>query len=775
MAAYDRFLIAPLDSGLQLNVKPFLISNDAYEQLDNAYMFRGRLRKRFGGTYMGTGAPTNREQFHSRLRMKFTAFTDLKIPVSGAVPGAFVSTRDAKIGMAFSVGSVMLTVTNSAGGAQTLTTTDSSLATGTFNNINNNFEIIAHDATMIGQTVWYYPSEPVMGLTQFGVNSSINNKPAYAFDRQFAYVFNSAGYWERSGGAVFHGSDSDFFWAANWEGIVAAPTYEQAMFVTNFNATIGTPGVNDDLIHVLKGDPLAWVAYHPVCVPTGTTLVEISSARIIVAFKNRLILLNTIEKNTTGATIKNIPHVNRCRYSHNGSPFSTNAFYEQNMGTAPNIGDGGGYLDATTDEAIISAEFIRDRLIVFFERSTWELAYTNNETQPFLWQKLNTELGCDATFSSVPFDQHILSIGQTGVHACNGSSVERIDSKIPDEIAKVKNLTDGPKRVHGVRDYFTEMVYWCFPELAQLADQPFPQRILVYNYKNQSWAFNNDCVTCFGYFEQYYGMTWGSIQRSWAQADFAWGSPITQPNFRKIIAGNQQGYVFLIEPDWMENAPVMQITNIDISALPAISMTVINHSLKNGEYVFIKEVVSTLTLATDLNRKIVQVKSVDKDTISFSTPPDTAPTGVYLGAGTLTRVSKIDIRSRQWNPYIDKGMNVNLGRIDFAVTNSQTGEITVDYSPSATNLSMVEKGIVNGSLMGTNILETGPYTDNQIEDYATRLWHSVYFMGEGECIQLRLYFTDAQMKDPTISLVGFELQGLILNTKPTSSYMQATF
>ena len=57
-----------------------------------------------------------------------------------------------------------------------------------------------------------------------------------------------------------------------------------------------------------------------------------------------------------------------------------------------NIADGGGYIDASTEEQIVSAEFIKDRLIVYFERSTWELAYTGNEVLPFVWQKINTEL-----------------------------------------------------------------------------------------------------------------------------------------------------------------------------------------------------------------------------------------------------------------------------------------------------------------------------------------------------------------------------------------------
>ena len=45
----DRFFIAPYDqnSGLQTNVKPWLIPDEAFSELNNAYVFRGRVRKRF--------------------------------------------------------------------------------------------------------------------------------------------------------------------------------------------------------------------------------------------------------------------------------------------------------------------------------------------------------------------------------------------------------------------------------------------------------------------------------------------------------------------------------------------------------------------------------------------------------------------------------------------------------------------------------------------------------------------------------------------------------
>ena len=53
--AFDRFFIGPLQTGLQQNLRPFLIADDAFDLLQNAYVFRGRVRKRFGSRLMGSG------------------------------------------------------------------------------------------------------------------------------------------------------------------------------------------------------------------------------------------------------------------------------------------------------------------------------------------------------------------------------------------------------------------------------------------------------------------------------------------------------------------------------------------------------------------------------------------------------------------------------------------------------------------------------------------------------------------------------------------------
>ena len=63
----DRFLIAPMNSGLQTNLAPWLIPDEAFAQLNNAYCFRGRIRKRFGSMYMGVATGDEPQALSSRL------------------------------------------------------------------------------------------------------------------------------------------------------------------------------------------------------------------------------------------------------------------------------------------------------------------------------------------------------------------------------------------------------------------------------------------------------------------------------------------------------------------------------------------------------------------------------------------------------------------------------------------------------------------------------------------------------------------------------------
>lgn len=789
--AYDRFLIAPINSGLQTDLRPWLIQDDAWEQLDNVYVFRGRIRKRFGSILTGTSPLT------SRARVQIGT-TDGTGALAGTVPGIIW-----KIGQQFSIGAAIYTVYQANGALfQTIATT-----TATYNTADGAYVFAG---APINTPVYFYPAEPVMGLPLFE-SGPINNHPTVAFDTQFAYQF-AGGAWFRSvnNGTLqptFHGNNSQFFWGTNWQSAVSS---QVALFVSNFNVNVGTGMVTDDPIWSYNGTTWAPFSYEPdVTINPGATnqqpftvtqatavtgaiiLNYVQSALIMIVFKNRLILLNTIENNANGAsafntgtpattgitptnylTSTNTAYPWRCRYSQYGSPFSRNAWLEQNQVFTPAIGGqllnaaGGGYVDAATDEAIISAEFIKDRLIVYFERSTWELAYTGNEIQPFSWYKLNTELGSESTFSIVPFDKITLAVGEQGIHACNGANVERTDNLIPDQVFQIRTANNGVQRVWGIRDYYTELIYWTFPTSnADATANTYPNKVLVYNYKTGSWAFNDDSITAFGYFEQQDGITWATATTTWAASNFTWESATTQPDFRQIIAGNQQGFIFILAPDIGRNAPVLQITNITSPPNPNIVLTIMDHNLSEGDYIVIENTQGTLLL-NGLSVPVTQV--IDSNNVAIGSFLNLTQ---YTGGGTATRLSQINMLSKQWNPYVDKGKNVFLAKIDFGVQKTSNGQITVDYYPSSTQVSLLEGGQDTGTIIGNNILETKPYDAVPLEAFQTRLWHPIYFQGDGECIQININ-SAAQMNFTNIMWEDFQLEGMILHTMPTASRLE---
>lgn len=731
---YDRFMIAPLNTGLQNDLKPWLIPEDAFETLNNAYVFRGRIRKRFGSRLMNGATPLTTQQLTSRLRINIGTTDGAGNFGPFVVPGTVW-----KIGQLFSVSTGMFTVFQ-ANGAMLATT-----GSGTFNTATGTVTITGAAALT---SVYFYPTEPVMGLPTYE-QRTIAQEKLYAFDTQFAYEFINGG-WERLGTAIWTGDNTNFFWTENYRGILSS---DRILWVTNFNSDGTVAGT--DLIRYWDGTVWNAVPFNPQYL-TGDN--RIYTARIIIQFKGRLILMNTWESVNSAVTVTNF--VNRVRFSQIGSPIEADAWIQPTQAYGK-----GGFIDLPTNESIVSAQILKDRLIIFCERSTWELVDTGNRLLPFVDQNINIELGVESPFSTVPFDKVILGIGNVGIHSCNALNVDRIDDKIPDEVFKIHDGSSGPERVYGIRDYFTEMVYWVFPDAR--SNPTYPNRVLVYNYKTGSWAFNDDTIVSFGYFftqsSASGGITWSQATRTWESAHVPWGSGSTQSFFRQVVAGNHQGYVFIVDSEMGRNAPALQITAITITA--DVTLTIRDHNLLTGDYILIENVQGV----TNLNGNIYYVNKVDNNTIDINSP---FSTGTYTGGGTAARVSEIDILTKEYNFYVDEGRNFYIQKVDFFVDRTANGQILVDYYTSSSSQSSYQQAASSGTLLGSSILETSPYSTIPFEATQERLWHPVYLQGDGEFVQLNLYLNDDQIRDPNIALSNFELHAMTFYTIPTASRLE---
>ena len=452
----------------------------------------------------------------------------------------------------------------------------------------------------------YYPNLPVMGLPSREQND-INAEQTIAFDTRYSYFFNNtAGQFQELASTTpvtWNGIDRDFFFGTNyWR----TSNQEQYFWVTNFNL-----GSTRDPIYVY--DSLSWHIFAPDLDSTGNP--KLQQAKILIPYKGRMVALNTYEGNTL---VGSIQYPSRARWSQNGAPFSSVA-----AGVLPlapdewrsDVKGRGGYVDAPTNEHIVSAQFIRDLLVVGFESSTWALRYSGNDILPFVWERINVELGSESTFSMVAFDKGLLFVGDKSINSCDGNGVERIDENIPDEVFNMHNtfdvssdLSDGPKRVHGIRDFFERIVYWTFPSAS--SETKFPDKALVFNYHNKTWAVFTDCFTCFGEFQRFNDITWASIGGTWEATNSSWVTAKLQSQFPNIIAGNQEGFVSILNSK-VDNDSSLQITDVTNNPLGVI-LNVKDHTLQIGEYVKVKDILGTGGL--ELNDRIFKI--VDGDTLS---------------------------------------------------------------------------------------------------------------------------------------------------------------
>lgn len=719
------YFIGPLEEGQQNNIEPFYLPEEAYFNLEDMYIWRGRLRKRFGSSLIGTN------DLSSRLRINIgtTAAGSGNLGAT-VVPGTIF-----KIGQIFSIGTTVFTV-NALGNPATLLTTGT--ATGTYDTTTGTV-IITGNTENPSTIVYFYPAEPVMGL-RTRETSNINAENLIAFDTQFAYEKIAAG-WSRIGTGRWTATNSDFFWSSNYRGVNS--------FATNFYVVNGKAfdtGTNTlDGIKFIPEGSSTWTNLRPQLNAGANRFLV--GAKIIFPFKDRLVVLHTIE-NETGT---DRTHINRCRFSQNGNPTVIATSWRDD------VAGRGGYIDAPTAEQIISAEFIKDRLLVYFERSTWELVYTGTTALPFRWQQINNELGCESSFSVVGFDTSVLGVGNVGVHTCNGVNVNRIDEKIPDEVFKIHNGNNGPSRVYGIRDFYNEMVYWSFPDATD--DPTFSTRILAYNYRNNTWAFFNDSFTCFGYYQKDSDLTWatvGEVFPTWAEWNEPWGSPLYQSAFPFIVAGNQEGFVFLLNNGLSSNAQSLSIT--DMTAATS-TLVVVDHNLKAGDYILAEDCQGV----TDLNDIIFQVQSViDANTIVS----DTIFTGSYTGGGKLSRISNLNILSKQFNPGTPIGQQFRIAYIDFLLNRTSVGEISLNYLINTASGDAIQDAVAVTTLLGSNVLYTKEEDNQTFEINQTQIWHRYYIQTQAQFLQLQFFMSDTQMRDKNIAQSNIELHAMIFYLAP---------
>ena len=682
MAGYQPLKITGMQTGLVQEREEFLLPNDAYPVLENAFVWRERIKRKQGCKLLG------------RLRRIFTAQALGNTDGAGNFTGNLKVIFSLESGSDIQVGSIVI-----SDGVNTFT--DNSLGvlvgvpagTGTINYATGAITITGGAAAApLTISFNYFPSIPVMGLRQRELNG-INNEQLVAFDQTYAYIFGSTGWQEFIPGTTWTGNNSDFFWSTNyWVG----DGDQKIFWVTNFSGIAGDP------IRYTNGT--AWIDFAPTINASGDLLTQCLA---LLPFRGRLLAFNTLEGVNLATSVA---YFQRIRWSAIGTPFSDVSAIVTTVN--PNawrddIRGQGGFLDIPTSENIVAVGFVRDNLVIYCESSTWQLRYTGRSIAPFQIEKVNTELGAESTFSAVQFDTSLVGIGDKGIVECDSYKSERIDIKIPDLVFGFDNENNGPKRIHGIRDFQQRLAFWTYPFISEGDNEGvpiiFPNRRLVFNYENDSWAIFTDSLTTLGTYQQQSGRTWASSTIPWSSANFSW---IARPAlFPDIVGGNQQGYVELLD-EQVTNDVSLRITNIIGNTTTVTQINSPNHNLVSNQIIKITGIPAGSDF-DDLNDGIFSVDLIDANsfyiykydtqTQAFITP-QINPSGTYIGGSQIRIRDNFSITSKKFN-FLDQGNQIQLGFIDVLMNSTTNGAITLNvylnYNDSTPSNTLNENEIPN--------------------------------------------------------------------------------
>ncbi len=449
-------------------------------------------------------------------------------------------------------------------------------------------------------------------------------------------------------------------------------------YLTNRSSTV------KDCIRWYDGDPtngmpfnptlnghFGWVNFMPPLVSGPTTIFSIDDkppgqyylvgARIISVFKDRLLFFGPVIQTSSG---KPLYLQDAVVYSQNGTPYYTASFdgsvanavvlpttqyfpilVPVNQAAAPNsffedVTGFGGFETSGFSSPITMVSTNEDVLLIGFTNRQARFVYTGNDIVPFNFFVTNSELGTYSAFSAITFDRGVNSIGSHGIIISQQIGAQRIDvESIPDQVFQFNLTNNGTERICAARDFINEWIYWTYSiNIVSTDNSIFPNQTLQYNYRDNTWAIFNETYTTYGQFREISGETWATIGETyptWREWEVPWNAGSSTLEQSKVIAGNQQGFVFLRDQGTTENES-LSITDIKNTVVitnvtqtnPAVVTA--NNTFVVGELVTINGVVGM----TQLNGNTYTITAVTPTTFTISV--NSSAFTAYISGGTAT-------------------------------------------------------------------------------------------------------------------------------------------
>jgi hypothetical protein len=498
-----------------------------------------------------------------------------------------------------------------------------------------------------------------------------------------------------------------------------------------------------------EGSKTGFVNFSPMVSASSSSAeaVILKGTKQFLSYKNFVLAAAPLEGSPYTGSFLSLPQ--RIRFSQIGTPFYTSPSPDSKThdGKAwrSDIPGRGGFIDLPSSQKITRIDYIRDSVVVFCERSIWELQETGIGTIPFIFKRINSELGVESPFSTVPFDEKIIGIGQRGIIAASTNEAVRIDENIPYKVFDFLNA-DGVKRVCAGRDYYNELVFWAWNDAASTVSSVFPNRLLVYNYRDDAFSEFNDRYTCFGHFQYFSDLIWNEWDEIWLESTKIWGGRGGQSQIPELAAGNHAGYFFVLNKSGGD-PPSLSISGITNQNQAEVSV-VSEHCLETG---FTAEFSSVpgMTEINGLSSRIEVLtpktfRCIDIDSSLF--PP-------YAGGGELSVRTSLNLLTKRFSPFLEEGIGCSLKKISIFHDFSLKGRIRVSiYSYQNPGTDPGNASWQTSFSLGANPLST-------IQD---KLWSNFFCRVRGDFIRIRLDQDPETMISSEGAISDFILHALVL-------------
>ena len=442
--------IAPFQTGLNTDLERWLIPPDAFTLAQNVHIRHGVVEKREGYRLFGRV-----KDFEYAIAItNISQDTNAVVTTDGA---HLLSTDD-------------IVYIHDVGGMDEVNDNFYTITALTSNTFALNINSSTFSAYTSGGSVRRVTDSTnrVMGIHRYIKQDGAKTTLAFDTERACRYDTVLNQFLPLDTSPVLDCGDTDYIWATNLQ----SSNIPNRLYFSNGKPYNGTT----DGIRYYNESGNSTVGFRP---DLGGGR-ELYGAKLLFSLRERLLAIGTYEFDGTNVNY----HPQRVRWCQAQNPDNWNDLTP----------GGGGFVDASTGDQVISARDLKDYIIVFFTDSVWTIAPISDPSLPFVWQKVNSYKACNGKMATIGYDRYAVALGTRGITASDATETRRVDERIENFCFDQINTSQFDK-VFGLRSFANRRTWMLYPSVEEEENNS----VLIFDEDSGAYTTYTMPMNCLGY------------------------------------------------------------------------------------------------------------------------------------------------------------------------------------------------------------------------------------------------------------------------------------